>query len=472
MRKRIVIIILLIILVIGLLYGDYIIFNLPKNNNQNNVIQEADATQDIDGTILDATMHTITISSNNSVLTFLKDDADKTEADAEYIGNEAIITYEGTLDMDEEVQTAKVTKIKTINTQNIGVTEEPDQTILTDEGIFSDYYDAAYTKLKTMTLDEKIGQLFLVRVPSDNATDVVKAKQFGGYILFGRDTKNVTKDELIAKINDWNSVSKIPLLIATDEEGGTVVRISNNANLAPYKFKSPHELFLAGGYEAIKEDTITKNNLLASLGINLNLAPVSDVSTDPDDYIYNRAFGYNASKTATYVETVINASKETKTSNTLKHFPGYGNNLDTHTGISIDNRSYDNFVNNDFVPFEAGIKAGAESILVSHNIIVNIENNLPASLSPKIHNLLRNKLGFTGIIMTDDLAMDAIKDYVSNPSIAALKAGNDLIIITNYEEGIKNIKDALNNKEITENIIDKAVLRVLAWKYYKGMIEE
>ena len=348
--------------------------------------------------------------------------------------------------------------------------EKTKQVNLESKELFEDYYNKANELLNTMTIDEKIAQLFLVRVP-DNSLEEVKKYQFGGYILFGKDTKNLTKDELKNKIASWQNVSKIPLLIAVDEEGGTVVRISNNKNLRETKFKSSQELYNEGGFDLIKEDTKEKNNLLYELGINVNLAPVADVSTNPDDYMYKRSFGKDYTKTKVYIKTVIRASKDTNVSNVLKHFPGYGNNVDTHTGVAIDNRTLDEFRNNDFVPFIQGINDGAEAILVSHNIIENIEN-VPASLSKNVHNILKNELKFSGVIMTDDLAMSGItKNITESPSVMALKAGNDLIIITDYLTGINDIKNSLNNNEISEDLINKAVLKIIAWKYYKGLIK-
>mgnify|MGYP004611840419 FL=1 len=348
--------------------------------------------------------------------------------------------------------------------------EKTKQVNLESKELFEDYYNKANELLNTMTIDEKITQLFLVRVP-DNSLEEVKKYQFGGYILFGKDTKNLPKDELKNKIASWQNVSKIPLLIAVDEEGGTVVRISNNKNLRETKFKSSQELYNEGGFDLIKEDTKEKNNLLYELGINVNLAPVADVSTNPDDYMYKRSFGKDYTKTKEYIKTVIRASKDTNVSNVLKHFPGYGNNVDTHTGVAIDNRTLDEFRNNDFVPFIQGINDGAEAILVSHNIIENIEY-VPASLSKNVHNILKNELKFSGVIMTDDLAMSGItKNITESPSVMALKAGNDLIIITDYLTGINDIKNSLNNNEISEDLINKAVLKIIAWKYYKGLIK-
>ena len=321
-----------------------------------------------------------------------------------------------------------------------------------------------------MSLDEKISQLLLVRYP-DNPIETLENYQFGGYVFFEEDFRDKTKPEVKDMINNLQNVSKVPILTAVDEEGGTVVRVSSNPNLASSKFESPRDLYLSGGFDKIKQDTINKSILLNELGLNLNLAPVVDVSTNSSDYMYKRALGENTDLTSTYAKTVINASKGLGVSYTLKHFPGYGNNADTHTGSVTDNRTYDDIVKNDLPPFEAGINEGAEAVLVSHNIVTNIDSSNPASLSTNIHNLLRNKLGFTGIIISDDLAMGAVSS-IDNVAVKAIMAGNDLIITTDYEESFNDIKDAVNNKTIDEGLIDKLAFRVLAWKYYKGLIFE
>ncbi len=338
-----------------------------------------------------------------------------------------------------------------------------------DNGIFQSYYEEAYQTMQQMTLDEKIAQLLLVRYPSENAVSILEQYQFGGYVLFGRDFKDKTQDQVKEMISQLQSVSKIPILTAVDEEGGTVVRISSNPNLASHKFQSPQELYQAGGFAMIEKDTLEKSQLLMNYGINLNLAPVVDVSTNPEDYMYERTLGEDASLTSRYAETVISASKETSVSYTLKHFPGYGNNVDTHTGMAIDKRSYDEIEKDALQPFEAGIRSGAEAVLISHNVIVNMDESNPASLSINVHNLLRDQLQFTGIVMTDDLAMKAVSD-IPNVVIKALLAGNDLIITTDYETSIQSIKSALEQDLIDESIIDHAVFRVIAWKYYKGLL--
>ena len=319
-----------------------------------------------------------------------------------------------------------------------------------------------------MTLEEKISQILLVRYP-DDGMEVLKENQFGGYVFFAKDFENKTYEEVKTMINDLQKVSKIPILTAVDEEGGKVVRISSNSNLANEPFKSSRELYLEGGFEAIKKDTINKSKLLFDLGINLNLAPVVDVSTDSSDYMYGRTIGENSEITSQYSKVVIKASKKLGVSYTLKHFPGYGNNLDTHDGKVIDNRSYEDILKNDLPPFKAGIKEGAEVVLVSHNIVSSIDPNNPASLSASIHNLLRNELGFTGIIITDDLAMGATNN-IENATVKAILSGNDMIITTDYDGSIKSIKEALTNKVIDESLIDRLAFRIIAWKYYKKML--
>lgn len=325
--------------------------------------------------------------------------------------------------------------------------------------------------LDNMTIPEKVGQMFMVRVPKEYADKRVSEYHLGGYIMFGRDFDNKTKEEVINNIASWQEASDIPMLIGVDEEGGTVNRISTNTEFRSEPFKSSQELYKDGGFDLIYEDTINKANFLKELGINVNFAPVVDVSTNPDDYIYKRSFGKNANLTSEYASTVVTAMKEANIASVLKHFPGYGNNTDTHTGISIDNRSLESFKENDFLPFEAGIKAGANIVLVSHNIVTNIDSNNPASLSTRVHEILRNDLGFAGVIITDDLYMDAIsKNYDSSVAVLAILAGNDLICTTDFESQIPEVIAAVEDGTISIDRINESVRRILELKLELNLI--
>ena len=329
--------------------------------------------------------------------------------------------------------------------------------------------------LTSMTLEEKVGQLFFVRCPAENAAEDVSAYHLGGYILFGRDTKDKTADALIQTIQSYQDAAAVPLLIGVDEEGGTVVRVSSNPHLRASKFQSPQKLFAGGGMEAVTADAREKDILLDDLGFNVNLAPVADVSTDPGDFIYNRAFGRDAAATADYVSAVTAQMAADGMGSVLKHFPGYENNADTHTGIAVDDRPYEDFVNGDFLPFLAGMEAGGSTtaVLVSHNIVECMDAELPASLSPNVHRILREELDFDGVVMTDDLAMDAVAAYAEDGAVAvmALEAGNDLVLTTDYRTQIPKVKEAVENGELDESVIDTACRRVLQWKQALGLLE-
>lgn len=339
-----------------------------------------------------------------------------------------------------------------------------------DDGIFKEYYNSAYNKLITMTLEEKIGQMLLVRYPESNQAEILKKYKIAGYIFYAKDFENKTTAEVIEMTNNIQNASDIPLLTAVDEEGGKVVRISSNRSLTYEPFKSSSELYKLGGFEAIAADTIYKSYVLSTLGINLNLAPVVDVSTNLADYIYERTLQENTELTSAYAKTVIEASKGTGVSYTLKHFPGYGNGKDTHISTSNDNRPYEKILKNDLPPFVSGINAGAEAIMINHNIVDSIDFENPASLSKKVNIFLRNNLNFTGIIMTDVLEMSALND-ITDVNIKAIIAGNDLIITTDYEKSFNEIKDAVNKGIVDENRINNSVFRILAWKYYKNLME-
>ena len=328
--------------------------------------------------------------------------------------------------------------------------------------------------ISSMTLEEKVGQLFFVRCPADSAVEDVSAYHLGGYILFGRDTKDRTANELIQTIQRYQDAAAIPLLIGVDEEGGTVVRVSSNPHLRSEKFASPQRLYALGGMDRILADTREKNVLLRALGFNVNLAPVADVSTDPGDFIYDRAFGQDAAATSDYVSAVTGRMRADGMGSVLKHFPGYGDNADTHTGIAVDDRPYEDFVNSDFLPFLAGMAAGGDTaaVLVSHNIVECMDPDLPASLSPAVHNLLRQDLGFDGVVMTDDLAMDAVGAYAGDGAVAvmALQAGNDMVVTTDYRSQIPKVLEAVENGSLEEAAIDAACRRVLRWKQALGLL--
>lgn len=326
--------------------------------------------------------------------------------------------------------------------------------------------------LNTMSLEDKIGQIFFIRCPLDEELESVMALKPGGVILFGRDLDGKSRQDVINKNSLLQSMSSIPLLVGVDEEGGIVNRVSWNPNLVPTPFPSPQALYNEGGLEEVKQDVRTKSTYLLDLGINVNLAPIADVADDPNDYMYPRTIGLDAKGTAAYVAAVIDTMNEMNIGSCLKHFPGYGNNIDTHEHIAIDERDASSFYNQDFIPFEIGIEHQARAVLVAHNI-VKCFDDVPASLSYKIHQILRDELNFEGVIMSDDLSMQAIRQFTNEeePSVQAFLAGNDLLIITDFKAGAAAITQAVSEGIISEERIDESILRILNWKLSLNVIE-
>ena len=347
-------------------------------------------------------------------------------------------------------------------------TESQQEQSSISKDVFSATKAEAQTILDTLTLEQKIGQLFISRCPETESSAIaaIETLQPAGYILFARDIDGKTAQQVKETLQSYQNASNVPMIFGVDEEGGTVVRVSSNPLIADHKFQSPQTVYAQGGISAIVEDTKEKSQLLLSLGIHLNLEPVADVSFQETDFIYDRTFGQDAESTADYISTVVTTMNAEGISSTLKHFPGYGNNEDTHTGIAYDNRPMSTFESSDFLPFLAGIKAGAPAVLVSHNIVNCMDSGATASLSKEVHRILREELGFTGVIITDDLAMQAIPSYTGgqDPSVMAFQAGNDILLTSDLEGGVAAIKQAVTDGTITEQEINERVLRVLAWK--------
>lgn len=355
--------------------------------------------------------------------------------------------------------------------QNVNEPKEENPEI--NNELFGKYYNKAEEIMSNMTLEEKVGQMFLVRYPRTSPISEIKEQNPGGYILFSVDFDNKTKESIRTELENNQTNSKIKMFFAVDEEGGLVNRVSSHSAFRNSKFESPQSLFKKGGLQAIVNDSYEKSDLLKSIGLNMNLAPVADVSTSSSDFIYSRTLGKSADETANYISEVVKAMNEKNMISSLKHFPGYGNNVDTHTGISIDNRSYENFEANDFLPFKSGIENNAPTILVSHNIVKCMDSELPASLSPNVHKILREELGFSGLIITDDLAMDAVKSYANNgeAAVKAVQSGNDIIITSDFKNQKQQVLNAINRGEISEETINTAVRRILACKLAYGIIK-
>ena len=339
-------------------------------------------------------------------------------------------------------------------------------------GVAEEDISAAEHYVNNLPLESQVAQMFFARCPEADAAVLAGQYDIGGYILFGRDFEGQTKESVAAVIQSYQDAAATPMLIGVDEEGGTVVRISSNPNFRADRFWSPQALYNEGGFALITRDDNEKDELLASIGVNVNFAPVCDVSTDPADFINARAFGRDAAQTSEYVRTVVAQMLSDQIGMVLKHFPGYGNNLDTHTGIAIDERPIESFRESDFLPFRAGIDAGAQSVLVSHNIVTCMDAELPASLSPAVHQVLRDELGFDGVVMTDDLIMEAITDYTggADAAVLAVQAGNDMLVSSDFVTQYNAVLAAVQDGTISADRIRESAIRVIQWKIDLGLL--
>ena len=347
------------------------------------------------------------------------------------------------------------------------------ETVPVETTVATEPPDPIRDMLDQMSLEERVGQLFLARCEDVTAINDIQQYHLGGFVLFGTDFREEDVDSMQAKLDGYQAAASIPLLIAVDEEGGAVTRISRYPAFRESNFESPQNLYSWGGMEWVLAVEEEKCQLLGSLGINVNLGPVCDISTQQGAFMYDRSLGQDAATTADFVSKTVSLMNSHQIGSSLKHFPGYGNNADTHTGIAVDSRSLEELEGNDLIPFAAGIEAGCGSILVSHTIVECLDAELPASLSPAVHQYLRETMGFQGVILTDDLVMQAITDLygAGEAAVMAVLAGNDLLCSTDYVTQYEAVLAAVLDGRIDIDTLNSAVRNVLEWKTELWLIE-
>lgn len=340
--------------------------------------------------------------------------------------------------------------------------------------------------IKKASLQQKIGQMYVARTPQKVGQAEHDAYKYnlGGYIIYDEDLKGYTQDQFKSKIDTYQKAAQLPLLIGIDQEGGSVSRLTHTGFVAQDgdQFKFPREQYqnaekkeVGTGLDAVTTYAEDTASLLRGIGINWNYAPDADYSDDPTSFIYQRGFGGVLGKnsyqaTADYISAVVPAwQHEDLIAATLKHFPGYGDADDTHTGFAHNTKSKSKILSEDTLPFKAGIEAGVDSVMVTHVIYDKLDSKYPASLSKKINKLLRNNYKFNGVVVTDALEMGAIKDFAkqhgnTSADVLAVKAGNDMIMSADYVKGIPAIAKAVKSGQISQKQINASVKRILQMK--------
>lgn len=358
-------------------------------------------------------------------------------------------------------------------------TEDLDEATL--EGMAEDITDE-------MSLKNKIGQLFMVslysldQADSKNQTKItsemketLKKYPVGGVVLFSKNMKTAKQTRQL--ISDLQDASYVPLFVAVDEEGGEVSRVASNDKMNVTHYPSARKIGETYDDQQIEDMGKNQSKELKALGFNMNFAPVADVLTNADNIeIGDRSFGSDAGKVADIISTLVKSMQKQQISATLKHFPGSGDtNGDTHTGSIKTEQSIQELRKTDFLPFQAGIKAKTDAIMVSHLMLANVtDEEEPSSLSKRVvTDILRKELEYDGMIITDAMNMKSITDNYSAGEVAvkAIQAGNDIVVMPeNLKKAYKAVKIALRNGNIKESQIDDSVERIIYTKLKRGEI--
>ena len=347
--------------------------------------------------------------------------------------------------------------------------------------------------IQKMSIREKVGRMFFVRpealdtsihwneyaelpdykLEQVNKTMLAVNKDYpiGGMILYAHNI--VDETQLKKFIEEIRELNGSPLL-AIDEEGGRVARIANNENFDVPKYESMAAIAESDDPEEAYKAAFTIGSYVKKYGFDIDYAPVADVNTNPDNIVIGpRAFSDDPETAAKFVVSYLNGLESAGVIGTLKHFPGHGDvSTDTHYGYASTDKTWDEMLKCEMIPFKAGIKAGAQMIMTAHIAAPNVSgDDLPATLSPVIlQDKLRGELGFDGVIVTDAMDMGAITKQFSNAeaAIKSIQAGVDVVLCSReFTQVFDAVVKAVEKGEIKESRIDESVKRILKLKQKK-----
>lgn len=324
--------------------------------------------------------------------------------------------------------------------------------------------------VESMSQTEKLGQMVMIGIQGTKVDDdslyMLNQYHMGGVILFDRNMENPEQVKQLTSDLQAQSNEKVPLFIGIDEEGGDVVRMAEKLTPPP----SQKEIGATGDIEQAKTWAIKTAKSLKDMGINVNFAPVADVGSND-----KRSYSTDTNTVIDFVRAATKSYQQENIIYSLKHFPGIGKGrVDSHVDSSSIDVAKEVLMTEDIIPFKTIIDENDPNdyfILVSHLKYPALDEEYPASLSSKIMtDLLRNELGYKGIIITDDMEMGAVANHNDFRSIGvkAVKAGVDIVLVCyeyeHQQEVYLGLLDAVNSGEISQERIDESVKRIIKVK--------
>lgn len=365
---------------------------------------------------------------------------------------------------------------------------EPSDETVQQPAAASQQEQAVRLLLSSMTQEEKVWQLFFVTpealtgqspvtLAGEATRQALEARPVGGLVYFAKNL--IDREQTLSMLANTQSYSRIPLFLGVDEEGGTVSRIGANPAMGGTKLPDMAQYGEAGDPDAAAAVGQLLGEELSGLGFNVDFAPVADIVTNPDNTeIGRRSFSSDPQVAADMVSALVSGLQEKPVLATLKHFPGHGStSADSHTGRSLSSRTLDELRQAELIPFAAGIQAGAAFVMVGHMSLPNVVGDeTPCDLSSAVvTDLLRQELGFSGVIITDSQAMGAITQYYTSAqaAVAALQAGVDMVLMpADLDQAFSAVLDALDQGLLTQERLDESVSRILSAKYQLGLLAQ
>ena len=334
-------------------------------------------------------------------------------------------------------------------------------------------------KLSKMSLWEKIGQMIMIDYR--NLCDLNKEFERllikynpGGFILFKSNIDNYKQTKKL--INDIKNIGNIKSIVAVDQEGGRVQRLDERVDFRRYP--AMMEVGLTNNKDMAFQIGMQMGNELQELGIDINMAPVLDIFSNIENRVIgDRAFGCDSEMVSRMALAYVDGLRESNVLAIGKHFPGHGDTVvDSHIDLPILNKTLDELKLLELIPFREAIKKNIFGIMMGHIAVPRITNEkIPASLSKiMINDLLRNNMGYYGVIMTDSLKMKALTKYFTDEEIylMSVMAGNDILVMPRDIEKIYEvIYQGVNEGKITEKRINDSVFRILGMKFDRGIFE-